>query len=67
MSQEKKDTQLASQTIHKKVYKSPTIKTEKLEEASAQGQGGGGGKTCNGNANGGRKDTAGAGCTTLLT
>lgn len=51
----------------KKPYKKPTIKSEQLEEACAQGQGGGGGKTCNGGTGGGRKDTAGAGCTTLLT
>lgn len=51
----------------KKEYQKPTIKTEELEEANAQGMTGGGGKTCNGNSNGGRKDTAGAGCTTLLT
>lgn len=53
--------------MEKKEYKKPKIESEKLEEAHAQGQGGGGGKTCNGNTSGGRKDTAGAGCTTLLT
>lgn len=53
--------------MEKKKYKSPKIETETLEEANAQGQGGGAGKVCNGNAKGGRKDTAGAGCTTLLT
>ncbi len=55
----------------KKAYQKPSIKSETIHEASAQGQGGGGGggnvKTCNGATNGGRKDTAGAGCSILLT
>jgi len=53
----------------KRPYQAPKIKTEKIEEASAtaMGGGGGGGNTCNGNTNGGRKDTAGAGCSILLT
>lgn len=54
----------------KKTYKSPIIKTEGVEEASATAMGGttgGGGSTCNGGTGGGRKDTAGAGCSTLLT
>lgn len=53
----------------KKAYKKPTIKSEDVKEANAQGNGGGGGggKTCNGGTNGGRKDNAGAGCSVLLT
>tara|TARA_R110002072_G_scaffold1989_3_gene16481 strand:+ start:42949 stop:43161 length:213 start_codon:yes stop_codon:yes gene_type:complete len=54
----------------KRKYKKPTLKTETLEKAYATsmgGGGGGGGKTCNGAANGGRKATAGAGCSVLLT
>lgn len=46
-------------------YNKPVIDSHIIDEAYAQG--GGGGKTCNGGSNGGRKDTAGAGCTILLT
>ncbi len=52
----------------KKSYRSPCIRTENIEEVKATSMGGGGGgSTCNGNTNGGRKDSATSGCSTLLT
>ncbi|EQC51387.1 hypothetical protein [Bacteriovorax sp. DB6_IX] len=66
MSDTKKET---NETKVKKEYLRPEIKTEDLKVASAGGGGGGGGggKVCNGGFNGGRKDTLGNGCSTLLT
>lgn len=62
------DSNTKKEPLKKRPYSKPKINTEDLKEASAQGSGGGGGgKTCNGGTNGGRKDTAGAGCSVLLT
>ncbi len=54
-------------TKEKKEYIKPEVKTEEIEIAFAAGGGGGGNKVCNGNTNGGRKDTAANNCTVLFT
>ena len=66
---ESKNIELQSNKNIKRKYKKPNLKTETLEKAYATSMGGGGGgtKTCNGATNGGRKATAGGGCSVLLT
>lgn len=51
----------------KKIYKTPQIRTEIIEVSNTTSMGGGHGATCNGNSNGGRKDSSTSGCSTLLT